>query len=404
MEIVVKGNKLRKELSELRRVDLSEIRRVEGQRNILRGEISDLKRRLISIENEMATLKSRVKRVLEPALRSAEIQLQKVEEQIPRLEGEIREAEMEREKVEEEIKRLERLKEEISKPLLGVRVEAEKFMSELRSIDEKLRLTDEEYERIQSLLSKVELEIRTLQLHLNQYRERLSEMGYEKPLEVSEKNLIEIESMLRMMRLELERIGAVNQLAEARYAEQISRYKEISIRINEIEKEREAILTFIEEIERRKREAFMDAFNKVNENLNRYFSMLTDGGRASLRLENPENPFSGGVDMLVEFPNKPPILISGASSGERSVAAVAFLFALQGLNPASFYLFDEIDAHLDAFYIERLGDLLARESSKSQVVVITLKPEMISKAGKVYGVYQRNGVSHVVSTSFRAAD
>jgi len=115
------------------------------------------------------------------------------------------------------------------------------------------------------------------------------------------------------------------------------------------------IIRFIEEIERKKTEAFMKAFKEINERLERYFSRLTDGGRAVLRLENPENPFAGGVDMTVEFKGKPPILISGASSGERSVATVAFLLALQEFTPASFYIFDEIDAHLDPFYVEKLG-------------------------------------------------
>ncbi|MEM2111875.1 MAG: AAA family ATPase, partial [Candidatus Bathyarchaeia archaeon] len=111
--------------------------------------------------------------------------------------------------------------------------------------------------------------------------------------------------------------------------------------------------------------------------------------------------FAGGVDMIVQFLNKPPILISGASSGERSVAAVAFLFALQEFTPASFYLFDEIDAHLDAFHVERLGELLTEEAANSQFLVVTLKPEMVSKAERIYGVYGREGVSHIVSTTFK---
>jgi chromosome segregation protein len=106
----------------------------------------------------------------------------------------------------------------------------------------------------------------------------------------------------------------------------------------------------------------------------------------------------------VQFPGKPPILVSGASSGERSVAAVAFIFALQDFMPAAFYLFDEIDAHLDAFHVGKLGELLAEESKRSQFLVITLKPEMVSKAEKIYGVYERNGVSHVVSATLKGAD
>jgi chromosome segregation protein len=71
--------------------------------------------------------------------------------------------------------------------------------------------------------------------------------------------------------------------------------------------------------------------------------------------------------------------------------------------PAAFYFFDEIDAHLDAFHVGTLGDLLKEESEKSQFIVVTLKPEMANKAEKVYGVYMHKGISRVVSTTFKEA-
>lgn len=203
-----------------------------------------------------------------------------------------------------------------------------------------------------------------------------------------------------MMQLELERIGAVNQLALSHYAEQVSRYKELSLRLNELEREKQAIVQFMDEIERKKRKVFMEAFEKINDNLGKYFSKLTGGGNATLKLENPEEPFSGGIDMLVQFPRKPSIVVSGASGGERSVAAVAFIFAIKDFTPASFYILDEIDAHLDAFHVSRLADLLLEEAEKTQFIVITLKPEMVNKAQKVYGVYGRNGVSNVIAAKF----
>jgi chromosome segregation protein len=122
-----------------------------------------------------------------------------------------------------------------------------------------------------------------------------------------------------------------------------------------------------------------------------------------LKIENPDEPFSGGIDMTVQFPNKPSIVVSGASGGERSVAAVSFLFALKEFTPASFYVLDEVDAHLDAFHVSRLADLLSGESEKTQFIVITLKPEMLNKAQRVYGVYGRNGVSNVIVTSLPEA-
>ena len=120
-----------------------------------------------------------------------------------------------------------------------------------------------------------------------------------------------------------------------------------------------------------------------------------------LKLENPEEPFVGGIDMIVQFPNKPSIVVSGASGGERSISAVSFIFSLQEFTPASFYILDEVDAHLDAYHTNQTKlNCCLEEAAKMQFIVISLRPEMVNKAQKVYGVYERNGVSNVVTAKF----
>jgi chromosome segregation protein len=169
-----------------------------------------------------------------------------------------------------------------------------------------------------------------------------------------------------------------------------------------LEKEKQAIVQFMDEIEAKKRKVFMTAFEKISTSLKVYFSKLTGGGEATLKLENPDEPFAGGIDMVVQFPNKPSIIVSGASGGERSVSAVSFIFSLKDFTPASFYILDEVDAHLDAFHTTKLAEVLLEEAGKIQFIVISLRPEMVNKAQKVYGVYELNGVSNVVTAKFPA--
>jgi chromosome segregation protein len=242
----------------------------------------------------------------------------------------------------------------------------------------------------------------TSQLRLQQLQSQLRQFGYEQPLETNQKQVEEAETTIRMMQFELERIGAINQLALSHYADQISRYKELSVRLNELEKEKQAIVQFMDEIEAKKRKVFMTAFEKISTSLKVYFSKLTGGGEATLKLENPDEPFAGGIDMVVQFPNKPSIIVSGASGGERSVSAVSFIFSLKDFTPASFYILDEVDAHLDAFHTTKLAEVLLEEAGKIQFIVISLRPEMVNKAQKVYGVYELNGVSNVVTAKFPA--
>jgi chromosome segregation protein len=396
--------KLQAELGDLRKkTDVGHIQELEVKREKLAEEIIALRQNLGSVQTDMSTRQSQFDNVLRVGYQNAKIQLSKVKQQHRKVEKEVAEALQERESLKQELSELEKSRVELSKAVFSAREESKKFTSQIDAIDDELRGLDGEYEQSEMLLNQLQLSVQTCQLQLQQHQSQLRQFGYEQPLETTEKQVEEAETSIRMMQFELERIGGVNQLALSHYQEQISRYRELSLRLNELEREKQAIVQFMDEVEAKKRKVFMDAFEKINQNLQTYFSKLTGSGDAILQLENPEEPFHGGIDMIVQFPNKPSIVVSGASGGERSVAAVAFIFSLKEFTPASFYILDEIDAHLDAFHVSKLADVLLEEAGKIQFIVITLKPEMVNKAQKVYGVYEQNGVSSVISVKFLEA-
>ena len=390
--------KLTSELSTLRKkTDPVHIQEMEVTREKLSEEIITLRQKLGTSQTEMSTLQSQFDNVLRVGYQNSKIQTSKVETQLRRVEKELGDALQQREALKQELSQLEKSRIELSKTVFSAREEAKKFTGQIDDIDKELRKLDSEYEQVDRLHNQLQLSSQTSLLQLEQYRNQLKMFGYEQPLTVSPREVEEAETSMKMMQLEMERIGAVNQLALSHYADQISRYKELSMRMNELEKEKQAILQFMDEIELKKRKVFMNAFTAIDQKLKVYFAKLTGGGTANLALEKIDEPFAGGIDMIVQFPNKPSIVVSGASGGERSVSAVSFLFALKEFTPAAFYILDEIDAHLDAFHVSKLGDLLIEESDKTQFIVITLKPEMVNKAQKVYGAYMRNGVSNIIS-------
>ncbi|MFB3888999.1 MAG: AAA family ATPase [Candidatus Bathyarchaeia archaeon] len=402
--ILKEQQRLQIELAEYRRkTDVAHIQELEVKRERIAEEVITLRQRLGTVQTEISTSQSQFDNVLRVGYQNSKIQLAKVEQQLRKVEKEVAEALQARDSVRKEIADQEKNREELSKAVLSAREDSKKFTSQIDDIDKELRQLDAEYEQSDRLLNQLQLAAQTSQLQLQQHQNQLALLGYHQPLETTQKQVEEAETSMQMMRFELDRIGAVNQLATAHYAEQIYRYKELSVRLNELEREKHAIVQFMDEIESKKRRVFMDAFSRINTNLQKYFRKLTGGGTASLKLENPDEPFSGGIDMLVQFPDKPSIVVSGASGGERSVSAVSFIFALKEFTPVSFYVLDEVDAHLDAFHTTKLAELLLEESEKIQFIVITLKPEMVNKAQKVYGVYERNGVSAVISAKFAEA-
>ncbi len=393
--------RLHTEIANLRlKTDVAHIQELEVQREKLGEELNAFRQKSGSTQTEISTYQSQFDRVLRNGYKNIKIQIVKVEQQQRKLEKEVAEAFGERELVKKEIDEQEKSRVELSKAVFSAREESKKFTSQIDAIDAELRLLDFEYEQADKLLNQLQLNMETSQLHLQQLQYQLHQFGYDQPLETNQKQVEEAETTIRMMQFEMERIGAINQLALTHYADQISRYRELSVRLNELEREKQAIVQFMDEIESKKRKVFMNAFDKINISLQVYFSKLTGGGEATLKLENPEDPFFGGIDMMVQFPNKPYIVVSGASGGERSVSAVSFIFSLKEFTPASFYILDEVDAHLDAYHTTKLAELLLEEAAKMQFIVISLRPEMVNKAQRIYGVYERNGVSNVVTAKF----
>jgi chromosome segregation protein len=116
-------------------------------------------------------------------------------------------------------------------------------------------------------------------------------------------------------------------------------------------------------------------------------------------LSNPEDPNRSDVEMMVRFPGKQIRSTTAVSGGEKSVAAISLILALQGMTPAQFYIFDEVDAHLDINHTTKLVNLLKTMSRERQIIVVTLKDAVAEKADALFGIYMVNGVSSIVKTS-----
>jgi chromosome segregation protein len=214
------------------------------------------------------------------------------------------------------------------------------------------------------------------------------------------KNLLEemeVAEAIKELNAEYESVKSkINLRADESYVQVVEGYRGMSARRNQLESERNSIVSFIQEIVKEKEKVFMDAFKKVDADIRVTFEKMT-GGSARLEVENPDDLFSSGILFLVRFPNKTVARESTAlSGGEKTIAATVFLLALQSLKPSPFYLMDEVDAHLDAQNTERLSRVLLDRSKENQIIMVTLKDSTVAKATLIYGVYPREGVSQVV--------
>jgi chromosome segregation protein len=208
----------------------------------------------------------------------------------------------------------------------------------------------------------------------------------------------ELEVEIRQLDREVDSFGAVNMKALETHRQIETEFNDLRSKTQMLRDERDKILNMINEIEGKKKHSFMQTFKAIQKNLNSVFSMLSPGGSARMILENEDEPFEGGIEVMARPLGKKMTTIKALSGGEKTLLALAFIFAIQEFQPAPFYLLDEIDAALDKANSGKLAELLEQYSKKAQFIIISHNDEVISNSDYMYGVSMRaDGTSQVVS-------
>jgi chromosome segregation protein len=391
----IEGSK--QELAKLREFKPSDVTELEMKSASLRKFVSEQQEQLIKIQNEIAVSRGYIERILTLRHTEASEQKRRMLEEVKSLEDEQVTSNQRLVEVSKEIETLEVDLDTVSTEVEATSKVLDQHQKTLRMVNQRMEDLERRREAEDKRMNQLSLDIERLKLQCEQRLDELATNGYEDKVDIAGVELERVEGLLQMVRQEKNGIGAVNMLALDHYDEYMNNYKSQSTRINELEEEKAGILKFIEQVEKDKTEHFMAAFNEVCENFSALFGRLTGGGDGRLELQKPEDPFAGGVDLYLQFPGKPMRLGSGASGGERSVAAIAYLLAIQRFLKAPFYLFDEIDAHLDDLNTGRLAEVLKDTSNEAQFLMVSLKDVMVHKADRIYGVFSQGGRSRVLA-------
>lgn len=223
------------------------------------------------------------------------------------------------------------------------------------------------------------------------------------PYIFAEDEIIDVEILREAMnglRAELDDMPEINMKAISQYEEELELNKELIEKRKFVEKDFEAISQAINDIESEKRVKFMDVFDSISMDFNMIFGILSPDGRAKLELEDPDDPFNGGIHIMANPGGKKITSMLSLSGGEKSLTALAMIFAIQRYKPAPFYVFDEIDAFLDINNVNKVATLIREMSGMTQIVVISLRAPMIAAAEKIFGVTAgEDRISQIVSVS-----
>jgi len=353
-------------------------------------------REKLELDSRVASTQSTLD-TLKPGYDQLRIQLRALETEIRREEARVETANKRSEELRQEMSKLNEEKSRLVDSLASVGQERRKYEEKFSEIEKSLSQLIDRMDPLNSNVSELKASLRELETQLTMLTAQLRNLGFEQPLETTPEAVEDATKIKAGLEKELAEIGLVNQLAVQHYEEIKDGYKHLSVRIGDLEREKLAILDFMNELEKRKLDNFMTAFTKVNDTFHQIFSDITNGGNGRMALDSPDNPFEGGLDVFLQFPGKTELTIGAASGGEKSVSTVCYLLALQQIHPMPFYIMDEIDAHLDVLNAKRLAALVRSKSTESQFVVISLKDTTISRADRVFGVYIDQGQSQVIS-------
>jgi len=196
----------------------------------------------------------------------------------------------------------------------------------------------------------------------------------------------------------VQNMGAVNMKALEIYEKVETEYNLLLEKKKSLSDEKEDVLLLINEIESRKKNIFMEAFNVVNTNFQNFFGMLSTKGEASLVIENSEDLFEAGLLIKVRLTGTKFLDIRSLSGGEKTMTALAFIFAVQEHQPHSFYVLDEVDAALDKHNSEKLAKLVRKYCDHAQYLVISHNDAVIGEADNLYGIsMNEHGISNITT-------
>lgn len=349
---------------------MQNIRRVKGDKDIAEQQFAVLKQRLSSESSESQLLYAKIestKQLLEENDRIIKIKEIKLSEYVSL-----------KESLNESHKDFFNKRESLSEQINGL----DKFAFKINASIEKLSEHSEQ---------------------LNNYMWEEYELTYNSAISFKDNGFDDIASLKReisAVKGKIKQLGDVNVNAIEDYKQVSERYDFLKTQHDDIIKAEENLLQIINELDRAMREQFAEKFKDIRIMFAQVFRELFGGGKADLELVDESDLLETGIKIIAQPPGKKLQNMMQLSGGEKSLTAIALLFAIQSLKPSPFCLLDEIEAALDDSNVKRFAKYLGKLTKDTQFIVITHRKGTMEAADILYGItMQEKGVSTLVSVN-----
>lgn len=383
-ELNSKNNALNKKIDEYKDT-LSKLRINQAQ----------MAQQITSCEQQISTLRK--------TLASEETSLREQQNELFEENKRREENEEQLQETEESIAELEAQGQKITAELNDLDKQISECNSQVSGKQNALQKKQEERNKYQSQLEKFSVGIAQYDTEIRNVKQNFQEnfsrdlMEFEERMYTITTPVQALKEKLSQVKQKIQELGTPNLMAIEQFAEEKERYERQQANYNDTQKTLENLVRVSEEIRTKSSEMFLDTYNKIRKNFHNMFRRLMNGGRAELRLVDPANVLSSGVEILAQPPGKKLVNISLLSGGEKTMTAVALLFATYQVRPSPFCLLDEIDAALDDKNVASFVSTLRAFGNISQYIVITHNRKTVMGASTMLGVtMEESGITKVL--------
>ena len=389
-DIKIERQELKQKITQFRDpMLLAELNTFEQKKRETEEAIIEIKGNIKNIETQVRDIYLRDKENTLKILKDQKKELDNFDEEIKKLKKELEEKGKDLKAREEEERALYGKFKDLFDKRAKSGEELQKIETEVIRKEEGIRTFEHKSNSVAIENARVKAELSALQEEFKQYQGIKLLEG--KTAEEIKKDINEFEKMSDQM-------GTVNLKALDVYDRIEKEHKELVQKKEKLLSEKEDVVGMMNEIELKKKDRFINTFEFIKENFKKTFTALSTKGEAHLDLENLENPFEGGVIFRVKITGNKFLDIRGLSGGEKTLTALAFIFAIQEMEPASFYILDEVDAALDKHNSEKFAKLIKSYSKKAQYIVISHNDNVITEGDSLFGIsMNEHGMSNVVS-------
>lgn len=333
---------------------------------------------------------------------------------------EIEEISSDLEKIADRKVKLQQQKKELETKGKELKQKKEKLSIKVKDLEKEVELKEQEAKELQQELNKIKDNFHQLDLKYTKFEDKLTNIesilleDYAlEPAEIDENNLIEIkdeeevevEAKIKELKTKMEKLHPINEAAVEEFAELKDRLDYLHEQQDDLKHARNSIELVISDIEESMEKMFAETFYQVKEEFSKVFKALFQGGKAELKLTDPEELLTTGVEIHAQPPGKSLKSLSLLSGGERALTAIALIFAFIQVKPSPFYVLDEIDAPLDDVNIVRFASFIKKYAKVAQFIIITHRRYMMTEVDSLYGVtMEKSGVSRLVSLKLDQAE